>query len=375
MNARTIRTKDTHPAVAAALLDWYDRHHRRLPWRTGPAEARAGARPDPYRVWLSEIMLQQTTVQAVKPYFETFTRRWPTVAALAAAPAEDILKAWAGLGYYSRARNLKTCAEMVAERHGGRFPDDLDGLKALPGIGDYTAAAIAAIAFSRPAAVVDGNVERVMTRLAAIATPLPAAKPQIKALVQELLPPDRPGDFAQATMDLGATICTPKRPACPLCPIGDGCAAFRAGTQEQFPVKAPKAVKPVRQGAAFVAENRHGAVLLRKRPDKGLLGGMSEPPTSAWTARVDGAAGTGAAPFAADWRPAGTVTHVFTHFELRLAVYHARTDRAAPAGAWWSARAELPGEALPTVMKKAIETAIPGATGKPAARRPTRSEA
>ena len=374
MKAPAIRTKETRSPIAAPLLAWYDRHHRRLPWRVGPADARAGRRADPYRVWLSEIMLQQTTVQAVKPYFEAFTARWPTVEALAAAPADDIMKAWAGLGYYSRARNLKKCAEVVAEQHGGRFPDEVDGLKALPGIGDYTAAAIAAIAFTRPAAVVDGNVERVMTRLAAIATPLPAAKPAIRAMVQALLPADRPGDFAQATMDLGATICTPKRPACPLCPINDDCAAFRAGTQDEFPVKAPKAAKPVRQGAAFVAENRHGAVLLRKRAEKGLLGGMSEPPTSAWTARVDGAAGTGAAPFAAEWRAAGMVTHVFTHFELRLAVFHARIDGEAPAGAWWSARAELAGEALPTVMKKAIETAIPGATRKPAAagQRPAR---
>lgn len=367
MIAPTIRTKDEPGAIAAALLAWYDRHHRRLPWRVGPADARSGQRADPYRVWLSEVMLQQTTVQAVKPYFETFTARWPTVAALAAAPGEDIMKAWAGLGYYSRARNLKKCAEMVVERHGGRFPDDLEGLKALPGIGDYTAAAIASIAFDRPAAVVDGNVERVVTRLRSIATPVPAAKPEIRAHVQVLLPVDRPGDFAQATMDLGATICTPRRPACPLCPINDGCEAFRDGTQERFPVKAPKAAKPVRQGAAFVAENRDGAVLLRKRAEKGLLGGMSEPPTSAWTARVDGAAGTEAAPFAAAWREAGTVTHVFTHFELRLAVFHARVDRPAPEGAWWSPREDVPGEALPTVMKHAIETAIPGATRKPGA--------
>ncbi|RST87871.1 A/G-specific adenine glycosylase [Aquibium carbonis] len=365
MNAPTIRTKDEPSPIAAALLDWYDRHHRRLPWRVGPADARAGLRADPYRVWLSEIMLQQTTVQAVKPYFERFTARWPTVAALATAPTDDIMKAWAGLGYYSRARNLKTCAELVVERHGGRFPDDLEGLKALPGIGDYTAAAIAAIAFDRPAAVVDGNVERVVTRLCAIATPVPAAKPEIRARVQALLPVDRPGDFAQATMDLGATICTPRRPACPLCPISHGCEAFSDGTQETFPVKAPKAVKPVRVGAAFVAENADGAVLLRKRAEKGLLGGMSEPPTTQWTSRADGATDIDAAPFAAKWRDAGTVTHVFTHFELRLRVFHARVDRPAPTGAWWSSREDVSGEALPTVMKHAIETAIPGATRKP----------
>ncbi|MFN3548333.1 MAG: A/G-specific adenine glycosylase [Mesorhizobium sp.] len=367
MNAPTIRTKDGLPPIAAALLDWYDRHHRRLPWRIGPAEARGGQRADPYRVWLSEIMLQQTTVQAVKPYFEAFTARWPTVEDLAAAATDDIMKAWAGLGYYSRARNLKTCAEVVAERHGGRFPDDVDGLKSLPGIGDYTAAAIASIAFGRPAAVVDGNVERVVTRLFAIETPLPAAKPEIRALVQALLPADRPGDFAQATMDLGATICTPRRPACPLCPIYEGCAAFLAGTQERFPVKAPKVAKPLRVGAAFVAENGDGAVLLRKRAEKGLLGGMSEPPTSGWTARVDGATGVGAAPFAAEWRQAGMVTHVFTHFELRLKIFHALVDRPAPAGAWWSPREDVASEALPTVMKHAIETAIPGITRRSAA--------
>jgi A/G-specific adenine glycosylase len=366
MNAPTIRTKDERSPIASSLLAWYDRHHRRLPWRIGPGEARAGARADPYRVWLSEIMLQQTTVQAVKPYFEAFTERWPTVQALAAAPADDIMKAWAGLGYYSRARNLKKCAEVVAQAHGGRFPQDVEGLKALPGIGDYTAAAIASIAFDRPAAVVDGNVERVVTRLRAIDTPLPAAKPRIRAVVRDLLPADRPGDFAQATMDLGATICTPRRPACPLCPINADCVAFRDGTQENFPVKAPKAVKPVRAGAAFVAENADGAVLLRKRAEKGLLGGMSEPPTSGWTARVDGATGIDAAPFAATWREAGLVTHVFTHFELRLTVFHARIDRPAPAGAWWSSREDVSGEALPTVMKHAIETAIPGATRKPA---------
>jgi A/G-specific adenine glycosylase len=370
MNAPTISAAAPPTAIGPALLSWYDRHHRRLPWRVTPPQAQAGERADPYRVWLSEIMLQQTTVQAVKPYFEAFTGRWPTVQALAAAPTDDIMKAWAGLGYYSRARNLKACAEVVASDHGGRFPSDVAALKALPGIGDYTAAAIASIAFDRPAAVVDGNVERVFTRLAAIATPLPAAKPQIRALVQSVLPPDRPGDFAQATMDLGATICTPKRPACPLCPIQAHCTAFRDGTQEQFPVKAAKATKPVRFGAVFVAENGDGAVLLRKRPERGLLGGMSEPPTTAWTARADGETGTDAAPFSADWRAAGSVVHVFTHFELRLSVYHASgIERPAPDGAWWSPRAELPAEALPTVMKKAIESAIDGATRKAAGRR------
>jgi A/G-specific adenine glycosylase len=365
MKAPTISAAAPTTAIGPALLAWYDRHHRRLPWRVTPPQAQAGERADPYRVWLSEIMLQQTTVQAVKPYFEAFTSRWPTVEALAAAPSDDIMKAWAGLGYYSRARNLKACAEVVAGNHGGRFPSEVEALKGLPGIGDYTAAAIAAIAFDRPAAVVDGNVERVFTRLAAISTPLPAAKTLVRASVQAVLPADRPGDFAQATMDLGATICTPKRPACPLCPIQAHCRAFRAGTQETFPVKAAKAAKPVRFGAAFVAESGEGAVLLRRRPERGLLGGMSEPPTTAWTARTDGETGAEAAPFPADWRPAGTVVHVFTHFELRLSVYHTSgVDRPAPDGAWWSPRVELPDEALPTVMKKAIESAIEGATRK-----------
>ena len=358
------------PADAgAALLAWYDRHHRSLPWRIPPGRIARSERPDPYRVWLSEIMLQQTTVQAVKPYFETFTNRWPTVEALAAAPADDIMKAWAGLGYYSRARNLKKCAEAVVERFGGDFPGDAAALKSLPGIGDYTAAAIAAIAFDIPVAVVDGNVERVATRFRAIDTPLPAAKPEIRALVQAMLPTERPGDFAQATMDLGATICTPKRPACALCPVNGGCRAYNDGDPERFPVKAPKAEKPTRLGAAFVAVRADGAILLRRRPESGLLGGMSEPPTSGWTARRDGEPGLEAAPFPADWAPAGVIGHVFTHFELRLSVYRAATDRPAPDGWWWSQAADIHSEALPTVMKKAIEAAIPGATRKPAGRR------
>ncbi|APH71231.1 A/G-specific adenine glycosylase [Aquibium oceanicum] len=359
-------------ATGAQLLAWYDRHHRSLPWRLPPARIAAGERPDPYRVWLSEIMLQQTTVQAVKPYFETFTSRWPSVRALAGAPGDDIMKVWAGLGYYSRARNLKKCAEAVVERFGGEFPADLDLLKSLPGIGDYTAAAIAAIAFDRPVAVVDGNVERVATRLRSIATPLPAAKPQIRAFVQSILPAARPGDFAQATMDLGATICTPRRPACALCPVNGDCLAFLGDEPERFPVKAPKAEKPKRLGAAFVAQRNDGAILLRKRPETGLLGGMSEPPTSGWTSRQDGEPGLEAAPFEAEWEPAGMVGHVFTHFELRLSVYRANIDRAAPDGCWWSAAADIHSEALPTVMKKAIEAAIPGATLKPVQNRQQR---
>lgn len=347
--------------LSDVLVAWYDRHHRELPWRVSPAQARKGVRPDPYRIWLSEVMLQQTTVQAVKAYFEKFTTLWPTVNDLAAAPTEDVMKAWAGLGYYARARNLKKCAEAVAQDHGGVFPDTVEGLRALPGIGDYTSAAIAAIAFDRPAAVMDGNVERVVSRLYTIGEPLPGSKPQMKMRVVELTPSDRPGDFAQAMMDLGATICTPKRPACVLCPLKDYCQALKEGEPELYPVKATKKARPVRVGSAFVAINGKGEVLLRTRPPEGLLGGMAEVPGSRWTAREDGATDLSAAPFPADWKPAGVVTHVFTHFELRLSVHVAETEGKAIDHGFWRKIENLDREALPTVMKKAIEAAIPGA--------------
>jgi len=359
------KSADPAPAIAPQLLAWYDANHRELPWRTAPRELAKGARPDPYRVWLSEIMLQQTTVEAVKPYFRAFLDKWPDVNALAAAGSEDVMKAWAGLGYYSRARNLKACANAVAAA-GGAFPDTEAGLRALPGIGPYTAAAIAAIAFNRPAAVMDGNVERVMSRLHEIATPLPDAKPEIRALLETLVPHDRPGDFAQAMMDLGATICTPRRPRCMLCPLRDDCLALAHGDPEFYPVKAAKAEKPARRGAAFVAVRRDGAVLLRKRPEKGLLGGMTEVPTTGWTARQDGATGSDAAPFPANWQKAGNITHIFTHFSLELHVFRAEIHEiATPNDHFWAAADDLHGEALPTVMKKAIEAAIPGATRKP----------
>jgi A/G-specific adenine glycosylase len=352
-------------SMARRLLAWYDEHHRELPWRIGPREAAKGARADPYRVWLSEIMLQQTTVEAVRPYFRAFVERWPDVAALGAAGEQDVMKAWAGLGYYSRARNLKKCADAVASDHGGRFPDSEDGLRALPGIGEYTAAAIAAIAFGRPAAVVDGNVERVMTRLRAIELPLPEAKKAVREVLRPLVPADRPGDFAQAMMDLGATICTPRRPSCILCPLRSDCAALRHGDPERFPVRAPKAQRPLRRGAAFVAVRTDGAILLRRRPERGLLGGMSEVPTSAWTARADGDDTPRAAPFKSDWTAAGVVVHVFTHFELRLSVYRAAVANFdPPAGHRWARQQDIHDEALPTVMKKAIEAAIPGSTLK-----------
>jgi len=347
---------------AEQLLQWYDEHHRHFPWRVTPSERAGGILADPYRVWLSEIMLQQTTVEAVKPYFQAFVARWPTVSALAAASDDDVMRAWAGLGYYSRARNLKKCAEIVANELNGQFPSTIEGLKALPGIGDYTAAAIAAIAFDRPVAVVDGNVERVITRLFAISTPLPAAKPEIRAEVQAITPANRPGDFAQAMMDLGAMICTPRRPACVLCPVNEDCRVLHDGDPELYPVKAPKKERPVRQGAAFVAISPNGAVFLRKRPASGLLGGMAEVPCTDWTARRDGETSAGGAPFPARWSACGSVGHVFTHFELRLSVYRAdNVAEDAAHGGWWASPDELPDEALPTVMKKAIAAAIPNA--------------
>ncbi len=341
------------------LLAWYDRHHRELPWRVSPAAAKAGKRADPYHIWLSEVMLQQTTVQAVKPYFAKFLTLWPKVTDLASAPVDDVMTAWAGLGYYARARNLKKCAEAVATEHAGVFPDTEEGLRALPGIGDYTSAAVAAIAFNRQSAVMDGNVERVISRLYAIDAPLPGSKPAMKARVAELTPADRPGDFAQAMMDLGATICTPKRPTCALCPFRDDCLAFAEHDPERFPVKAAKKEKPVRLGAAFVAVTPDGEVLLRRRVASGLLGGMTEVPTTAWTSRIDGGSTADHAPFEAGWEACGVVTHVFTHFELRLSVFRAQTPKVAADDGWWEPVTNLDNQALPTVMKKAITQAIP----------------
>jgi len=310
-------------------------------------------------------MLQQTTVAAVRPYFESFIDRWPDVTALAAAPRDDVMKAWAGLGYYARTRNLKACAEQVAKEYGGRFPETAAALRELPGIGEYTAAAIAAIAFDEPVPVVDGNIERVITRAFAIEEPLPAAKGTIRDIQRRLTPRQRAGDYAQALMDLGATICTPKRPACALCPWSGACLARADGDPERYPVKAEKTARPTRRGAAFVAVRSDGAVLLRKRPDRGLLGGMAEIPGSAWTAAFDDANALAEAPLTAAWlRLPGVVTHVFTHFRLELAVYRADFPRSRkpPAGAWWAPADELPGEALPSVFKKAVEAAVPGGT-------------
>ncbi len=327
-----------------------------MPWRISPEVVKSGIKPDPYRVWLSEVMLQQTTVATVAAYFVKFTALWPTVTDLAAASEEDVLKAWAGLGYYSRARNLKKCADIVARDHGGRFPEAAAILQALPGIGPYTAAAIAAIAFNENVPVVDGNIERVTTRLFEIQQALPQAKPFITERVAELTPPARPGDFAQAMMDLGATICTPRNPSCMICPLRQDCGAAKAGNPEIYPFKSPRKVKPKRVGAAFVAINQVKEVLLRKRADTGLLAGMSEAPTSAWTANADGETGPSAAPFNASWTLCGEVRHVFTHFELELDVYRADLDIAPPPGHWWSS--DFRAEALPTLMRKVIEAAL-----------------
>ncbi len=358
---------------AADLLVWYDRHRRDLPWRARPGET-----ADPYRVWLSEIMLQQTTIAAVRPYFAAFLQRFPTLEDLAAAPSEAVMSAWAGLGYYSRARNLHACAQAVVAHHGGRFPDTEDGLRSLPGIGAYTAAAVAAIAFDRPAAAVDGNVERVVSRLFRIDEPLPAAKSALRALTQDLVPADRPGDFAQAVMDLGSTICTPKRPACALCPWMHPCQARQAGLQESYPVKAPKREGLLRRGAAFVAVRPDGAILLRTRPPKGLLGGMAEVPTSEWRGDYDPAKAILDAPFEARWRrTTGVVRHVFTHFPLELAVFVGRAgaSESAPEGSRWTPRAELGGEPLPNVMKKVLSLALGEVPAeKPKTSRPRRAE-
>ncbi|WP_420345205.1 A/G-specific adenine glycosylase [Pelagibius sp.] len=341
-------------AVHATLLTWYDRHARRLPWRSPPG----AAAPDPYHVWLSEIMLQQTTVAAVAPYYADFLARWPDVEALAAAPLDAVLTAWAGLGYYARARNLHRCAQVVAGDLGGRFPDSEAELRRLPGIGVYTAAAIAAIAFGRRAVVVDGNVERVVARLFQVETPLPTAKPELKALADRITPDQRAGDFAQAMMDLGATVCLPRQPKCLLCPLEERCQGRAAGVAPDLPRKLAKAPKPTRHAVAFWITGADGALLLRRRPEKGLLGGMMEVPSTPWREGAwDAAAAGAAAPLQADWRVLpGIVRHTFTHFHFEVTVWAARVDEAgAPevAGRWVGLDA-LDGEALPTVMRKII---------------------
>ena len=332
----------TYPQIAADLLAWYDLNARILPWRAPPGTPL----PDPYRVWLSEIMLQQTTVAAVRPYFEKFTTCWPDVAALAAADETELMAAWAGLGYYARARNLIACARAVVAEHGGCFPNEEGALRTLPGIGGYTAAAIAAIAFDRRAVVVDANVERVVSRLFAFDQPLPASKPQLHALTDTITPDARSGDFAQAMMDLGATICTVRSPKCLLCPISAHCEG--RGEADRFPVKGPKRERPQRRGSIFWVE-RDGAVLLCRRPNQGLLGGMAALPTGPWI-EID--PGFSDAPAEGPWRPVGTVRHIFTHFALDAQVYRTEAPADGEGGYWWPIE-RIDEAGLPTLFAKA----------------------
>ena len=337
----------------AQLLAWYDRHRRDLPWRALPGEA-----ADPYRIWLSEIMLQQTTVVTVAPYFARFVARWPSLHSLAGAELDEVLHEWQGLGYYARARNLHACARAVVERHDGRFPSDPATLRALPGIGDYTAAAIAAIAFDHRSAAVDGNVERVVARLFAVEEPLPQAKPELRALATTLVPQQRAGDFAQAMMDLGAVLCTPRRPRCVLCPWRGDCAAAATGIQESLPARVEKPERPVRYGVVFWLVRDDGAVMLRRRPEKGLLGGMIELPSTPWRDTPwDESEAAQAAPAATQWAALpGTVQHGFTHFRLELAMMAGRTS--APPEGIWARPGEFKDYAFPTLTKKLANYAL-----------------
>ncbi|RAK60079.1 A/G-specific adenine glycosylase [Phenylobacterium hankyongense] len=343
----------TADTLRAQLLAWYDAGARDLPWRVRPAAQASGLRADPYRVWLSEVMLQQTTVPHATPYFLKFTARWPSVTDLANEDDGEVMAAWAGLGYYARARNLLACARAVAREHGGVFPDTEEGLRILPGLGPYTAAAVAAIAFDRPGNVVDGNVERVMARLFAVEQPLPDAKPELKRLAAALVRDQRPGDWAQALMDLGATLCRPKAPICDRCPVAGHCAALATGAPETFPRRTAKAERPHRYGVAYVL-TRGEEVALVRRPPKGLLGGMLALPTSDWrSARWSDAEALDAAPADASWRGVGEVEHGFTHFTLTLQLLRAEGEADDVI---WTARRGL--DALPSVFLKAARAGL-----------------
>ncbi|OUS19334.1 A/G-specific adenine glycosylase [Litorivita pollutaquae] len=350
-----IESSVNHEKLSDGLLAWYDVHARDLPWRVPPAQSRDGVRPDPYLIWMSEVMLQQTTVAAVKDYFARFTARWPRVEDLAAAEDGDVMGEWAGLGYYARARNLLKCARVVTAEHAGRFPSDHAALLKLPGIGPYTASALSAIAFDRHETVLDGNVERVMARLYDIHTPLPAAKPELMARAAALTPPERCGDYAQAVMDLGATICTPKSPACGICPWRGPCAARARGTAAQLPKKTPKKPKPLRLGVVYIGRRSDGAYLMERRPDTGLLGGMLGWPGAVW-----GDEFIEAPPIKADWRALSEeARHTFTHFHLRLAVRVADLPMAqAPDEMQFIAPHAFRASDLPTVMRKAFDLAL-----------------
>jgi A/G-specific adenine glycosylase len=355
MPRRHAKTSTKPANLPGQLLAWYDRHRRELPWRAPP-----GRRTEPYRVWLSEIMLQQTTVVAVGPYFRDFLERWPTVHDLARADLDAVLHAWQGLGYYARARNLHKCAMVVSRDLGGQFPDNEPDLLELPGIGPYTAAAIAAIAFDRKATAMDGNVERVLARLHAVTTPLPSAKPELRRLAGELTPELRPGDYAQAVMDLGATVCTPRKPRCAFCPWQSACVARRKGIAETLPRKSPKAARPRKHAVVFWLSRPDGAILLKRRPEQGLLGGLMEVPSTPWREApwtVDEAVDS--APAKARWRSLeGVVRHGFTHFDIEMTVIAGKThDQAAPRGVW-SQVDRLSDHALPTLMKKVVRHAL-----------------
>ena len=338
-----------HGAEATDLLAWYDRHARDLPWRVPP---RSNARPDPYRIWLSEVMLQQTTVAAVKAYFLRFTDLWPEVADLAAAQDDRVMAEWAGLGYYARARNLLKCARVVTQDHGGAFPQSEAALLTLPGIGPYTAAAISAIAFDQRAVVMDGNVERVMARLFDVHAPLPAAKPVLKARAEDLTPQHRPGDYAQAVMDLGATVCTPRSPKCGICPWQENCRAFAQGLTDVLPRRTSKSERPVRRATAYWMVRKDGAVLLRRRPESGLLGGMMEVPSGPWE-EIGEFRDT--PPVTADWVDfPGLVEHGFTHLRLELKLKAARVDGRVKADGVWIAVADFDNHALPTLTRKVV---------------------
>ena len=350
--------------AAADLLAWYDQNARTMPWRVPPPAKGGKGRADPYRVWLSEVMLQQTTVAAVKDYFNRFTTRWPDVAALAAADDGDVMAEWAGLGYYARARNLLKCARVVASQYQGQFPNTYQGLLALPGIGPYTAAAISAIAFDQPETVVDGNVERVMARLYDVHTPLPAAKGELTGHAAALTPKSRPGDYAQAVMDLGATICTPRKPACALCPWQGACLARRRGTAPELPKKTPKKPKPTRLGHAYVGQRADGAWLLERRAESGLLGGMLGWPGSPW---AEGEMPQPAAPLPGAWvQMPDAALHTFTHFHLRLIVWVAPLPLdAAPGTGQFVTHNKFRPSDLPTVMRKVFEIAKPAFLAAP----------
>ena len=352
-------------SLSYKLLDWYDLHARELPWRIPPKRTKQGINPDPYHIWLSEVMLQQTTVVTVAPYFHKFLKTWPSVNNLAAASDDDVLAAWAGLGYYSRARNLLKAARIVANEFGGNFPDTEAGLKALPGIGDYTAAAIAAIAFDRPSAVVDGNIERIVTRLTTDSTPLPQVKSACRDFMTKCVPNHRPGDFSQAMMDLGATICSPRKPRCGDCPINTHCLAFASGTAEKYPVKPPKKTKQTRKGAVFVLSRHNGAIWLIKRPPTGLLGGMTAFPSTDWTSTRDGSTTVDEAPLAGAWEDCGTIHHTFTHFHLELRVWSltVERDQVPSGGGRWTTAQNFDESDLPTLMRKALK-ATNGASQK-----------